>query len=795
MVNGNQKSFEVWTCPNCEAKNKGQRCIVCGTSRPLRQYKSPQYVPERNSKGFQGAYSPKRTPEPPKEEKAFKWLPILIIVEIIVIIAIVIGIFYIGKAFITNHFNESQEISEGSIAETSIEFTEASTYNKDNYGKELNLVTVLDDRGLLTFWGQEKYSRDSVHFVKFVNYLPDKNPEAWDISLLEDGSILAWMNSDTLYVGSRDEIYLNPNSAGMFMNFTELISVDWGDMVDTSRVEIMEGMFSGCRNLTSLDLSHFDTSNVTDMCGMFASLKLDSLDISSFDTSKVETFVAMFQDCENLRALQVSNFNTSSAKNMERMFSSCNKLKTLDLSSWNTSNVTDMSYMFWGDHSLTDLNISSFDTSKAQTMRAMFVGCSELVQIDVSSFDTSNVTHMGEMFYACSRLQELDLSHFNTSKVKSMEWMFKSCTNLTMLNLNNFDTSSVESMEEMFNGCLKLQTLDLSSFSKNTTLSTKDMFLGCNNLRTVYCSNSIISNAYAQNAQGTPDFTIPIIYDSNGGKNAPSTQNGLVYNHEMTITHPNTIPVRDGYIFSGWLYENNTNCEIDQPGATVSWGELYYDNPITYYAQWRKVEGESLKSSNSESSPKNSKWPAVAEFEVWVNTGVGEINIRSGPGTNYPSIGRIQEGNSAVVHEIDSSAGADWGKIDEGWICLDYVTLEKQSPVDYLSLFVGQWSDRVGQRCMMNAEQNGDKLYVELKWSSGASNTTCWEFVCSPVAGDYYVGYQDGVCYTLDSSDGTTNRITHYTNGYGGFQLERGLIYWIDALENQGEKCVFEKIG
>ena len=96
---------------------------------------------------------------------------------------------------------------------------------------------------------------------------------------------------------------------------------------------------------------------------------------------------------------------------------------------------------------------------------------------------------------------------------------------------------------------------------------------------------------------------------------------------------------------------------------------------------------------------------------------------------------------------------------------------------------------------MMSAEQRGDKLYVELKWSSGASNTTCWELVCSPVAGDYYVGYQDGVFYTLESSDGTTNQITHYTNGYGGFQLEGGLIYWIDALENQGDNCVFEKIG
>ena len=59
MANEKQKSFEVWTCPNCEAKNKGQKCIVCGTTKPLKQNRNHQDVPNRNSKNFQGVYTSK----------------------------------------------------------------------------------------------------------------------------------------------------------------------------------------------------------------------------------------------------------------------------------------------------------------------------------------------------------------------------------------------------------------------------------------------------------------------------------------------------------------------------------------------------------------------------------------------------------------------------------------------------------------------------------------------------------------------------------------------------------------
>jgi surface protein len=57
----------------------------------------------------------------------------------------------------------------------------------------------------------------------------------------------------------------------------------------------MNNMFSDSK-ATTLDLSSFDTSNVTDMRYMFYFSKATTLDLSSFDTSNVTNTARMFQD-------------------------------------------------------------------------------------------------------------------------------------------------------------------------------------------------------------------------------------------------------------------------------------------------------------------------------------------------------------------------------------------------------------------------------------------------------------------------------------------------------------------
>ena len=54
----------------------------------------------------------------------------------------------------------------------------------------------------------------------------------------------------------------------------------------------------------------------------------------------------MFYGCASLTNINLSNFNTQNVTNMDNMFSGCNSLKSLDLSNFNTQNVTNMSDMF-----------------------------------------------------------------------------------------------------------------------------------------------------------------------------------------------------------------------------------------------------------------------------------------------------------------------------------------------------------------------------------------------------------------------------------------------------------------
>ena len=184
-------------------------------------------------------------------------------------------------------------------------------------------------------------------------------------------------------------------------------------------------MFDGCSALISLDLSGFDTSNVTRMNNMFGGCSvLTSLDLSSFDTSNVTKMNNMFWACEKLASLNLSGFNTSKVTNMNSMFSRCRKLTSLDLSDFDTSNVTRMSQMFTSSNRLKSLDLSNFNTSKVTNMSAMFSNCEGLTSLDLSGFDTSNVIYMGNMFSSCPNLVSLDLSGFDTSKVTDMSGMF-----------------------------------------------------------------------------------------------------------------------------------------------------------------------------------------------------------------------------------------------------------------------------------------------------------------------------------------------------------------------------------
>ena len=294
-----------------------------------------------------------------------------------------------------------------------------------------------------------------------------------------DYEIKLWLDpadKTAYYYAEPEKVYLNEDSSNMFDSMSKLVSLDLSNF-DTSNVTNMEAMFSDMRNLTSLNLSNFDTSKATDMYGMFSgTTKLTSLDLSNFDTSNVTNMSNMFYYMYSLTSLNISNFDTSNVTDMSRMFSDIPNLISLNVSNFDTSKVTDMNNMFSSVSSLTSLNVSNFDTSKVTDMNNMFSDIPNLISLNVSNFDTSKVTDMSDMFSGAENLISLNLSNFDTSNVTNMYRMFNYMPNLTSLNLSNFDTSKVTDMSFMFSGTPKLASLDLSNFDTSNVTNMSHMF-------------------------------------------------------------------------------------------------------------------------------------------------------------------------------------------------------------------------------------------------------------------------------------------------------------------------------
>ena len=70
----------------------------------------------------------------------------------------------------------------------------------------------------------------------------------------------------------------------------------------------MKAMFQECSSLTNLDLSSFNTSNVTNISNMFNNnSNLTNIDLSSFDFSRVTTSSDMFYNVPTNSLIYVKN--------------------------------------------------------------------------------------------------------------------------------------------------------------------------------------------------------------------------------------------------------------------------------------------------------------------------------------------------------------------------------------------------------------------------------------------------------------------------------------------------------
>ena len=294
--------------------------------------------------------------------------------------------------------------------------------------------------------------------------------------VIEGGRLFYWINEEEEQYFLAEEPRSNAERVVIDASFKNFKPTDCGYW------------FDGMEKLTTIvGIENFNTSEAKSLLYMFNyCLSLTDIDLSSWDTRNVTDMGGLLYQCPSLKTANLSGFNTEKVESMEDMFAACPQLVSLDLSSFNTSSVTSMDYMFNGCRSLKSLDLSHFNTEKVKYMVGMFLNCSYLESVDISNFDTRNVTDMSKMFANCISLKTLDVSHFDTRNVTDMGYMFKGCSALKELNLEKFIAGGESlSLNNMFNGCTSLRTIycpnDLNKHPKGDW-HIRDTFLDCTSL-------------------------------------------------------------------------------------------------------------------------------------------------------------------------------------------------------------------------------------------------------------------------------------------------------------------------
>ena len=129
----------------------------------------------------------------------------------------------------------------------------------------------------------------------------------------------------------------------------------------------------------------------------------------------------MFKDCINITEVDLSEFDTSEVTQMSSMFYGCTSLTSINFDNINISQLIYIGYMFDGCSSLLSINFSNFKTSKLKSIRYTFARCSSLTSLDLSNFDTSEVTFINNMFDGCNKLEYINMKNFNEKEVLSTD--------------------------------------------------------------------------------------------------------------------------------------------------------------------------------------------------------------------------------------------------------------------------------------------------------------------------------------------------------------------------------------
>lgn len=177
---------------------------------------------------------------------------------------------------------------------------------------------------------------------------------------------------------------------------------------------------------------------------------------------------------------------------------------------------------------------------------------------------------------------------------------------------------------------------------------------------------------------GANEGWVCMYYVEMGSANAGTTEGGLVNG-----TNSNTISAT-GYV--------NSNIALNvRAGAGLGYGKVGSLNKGTKVTIYEQVTADGLIWGRINYG-NGSGWVCMSYIGVESTSSTGKgvmgtiarcfaaVNVRSAPGTGNALVGKISVGTRVEVFETKTYSGQLWGRVAQGWICMDYVLLDSELP-------------------------------------------------------------------------------------------------------------------
>lgn len=481
------------------------------------------------------------------------------------------------------------------------------------------------------------------------------------------------------------------NSASLFSGLVNLVTIDGFQNLDTSLVTSMEHMFAKDVSLTTVDLSSINTSNVTNMSGMFESTSLTNYDLSSFNTSSVTDMSGMFTSAE-AGNLDLSSLDTHNVKNMSSMFEYA-RLTNINLSSFNTENVSSMRAMFSGNSDLVDLNIDNFDTSNVINMGYMFEGDSNLKSLNLTNFNTNKVTEMRRMFDGCDSLQELSLGEtFRFISDASLgipvpiggkgtgKWIKQDHTSKGYM---PSDFMNFYGTNDLTSGTYIAELIGVSVNVQDSTLYVGDSWTAKDNFvnATDQYGNTVDFSQIT--VSGQPDLSLPGTYKVNYTYDGVTSTATIIVKENLT-----KVNVHDSVLYLGedafWTAEDNFDNAFDKEGKPLNFNNITVDDS-QMIDPYLTTPGEyDIKYSYDEVT--SIAHISVREIKLALNVHNSTISV----GNQWKAEDNFdsafdKDGNAANFNEVTFEGDVDTTKVGSYDVTYSYLGLKKKATVTVIS--------------------------------------------------------------------------------------------------------------